>query len=168
MSEWHGYVAIQRISANLGQSNWNALVALVNQIAGVQYSGIVLPQYAVVQRVSLDGNTVIYEGNFALSDRSFAAFQNKLANAFGVNLGLISYMTAAQTISAHPTVFATYAYATINRFRVGWFGCPMSQHYVRGRKAWSNVQPILSKTRVNGKPTARAAALTLSLFVHHR
>jgi len=116
MKQWHGYFIIKRVVANLGASNWAALIALIDTI---QTQGDRADEH-LVSRFSLDGNMVIYEGHYRDSAISFDKFANKLADAFpNVTIDEISYNTAMDG----DTVYATYIYNAKNRFHLGLFGC---------------------------------------------
>lgn len=134
MEDWHGYVLIQRIIANLSEQNWAAVVDLTRQIVVNQASNH--PEYTLQERGSLDvfeysgkiySNVIIFEGFFKKDVVDFERFKIKMEAALEVDSSTVDYTLGQQTVKDRPSIFATYRYNILNtpqnRMRVALLGC---------------------------------------------
>jgi hypothetical protein len=129
MTDWRGYFAVERITANLNEANW---ILLQDEIRRILTSGNRCHQLlhwrggpeTFTEIIDEDTeitwhNSYIYAANFQESAISFDKFGDKLAAVFNVDVEDISYTTTIQDGS----IVATYKYGANNRFRLALLGC---------------------------------------------
>lgn len=114
MAEIRVYLAVQRL--NLSDSNWNTLITVMKAKGDKNQDPN--PGYRNHWRPSLDGSILIFEAVFESSVVDVDWFISWSAGIFGIDPALVTETTGYNAYGR----FSTFAYQSINRFRIGIFG----------------------------------------------
>lgn len=162
---WHGYLAVERYTDNLGKANWIKLIVAVR--AFVIEVGNGENQYLFQERGNFDKFEVVIDENksvwysniytcearYAAGEINFENFKAALVELFGVSPDKVTYTIGTTTIKDRLSCFARFKYLGKNRIRVGLFGCASDSElckwnqsrvehnsYIDGNADWNGVE----------------------------
>lgn len=96
-----------------------ALWQVIREIAGLDTGQ---PRDKAHGRLSLDGSLINFQGLFDEDDLSVAAFKQRLADEFGVDVGTIDSARADIEIGGYTSPFWTFSRLGTNYFRLAVMG----------------------------------------------
>jgi len=122
MANWHGYMIFENLA--LSPANRQILTAELENI-GTANSGQ-RPEHRNHWRTRLDNEAALFEALFDASNLTVAAFEQRLATIFGVDVATIDTTLQNVTYDTLVTPVATFARLGTDYIRAAVFGGPSS------------------------------------------
>ena len=117
MIEWHGYFGIENI--NLSNAQRSELITSLRALGNAPNSK--QPAKLLQERLRLDNDAAIYEAQFDDNNLTIAAFKQRLATIFSVDIGTISHANNPQTFDTIESPVIIFTHSGTDYLRLALF-----------------------------------------------